>query len=341
MYWHGVFGGLYLNYLRFAVLREILKAEAALAEADPPFPAFRFIGTSHSDRSGSERKPDSECSVLVTGGEVNWVIDPRTSQVISAGSIEREVDVIDVLARRFEAYHATMREADKGADQSTPASIHDLAEVAPAGWREGFGYDLSRRGCFADRVLTDDIGLDRLASVDYRAELGPESGHWSVHVYEEYLKLSSDCGPWHREKVYKFDKRGRTGEMHYSLSRNDSASFAGTAYVEFNLGLLAGDAPDRYYVLPDGSHRPLSAKFELDGQDEIICVDEWTGVRIHVGVPGSEWLGVYPVKTLSRGEGGLEMTYQGTCTLFRMPIDLKSGEAWNCRAFMRLSVIER
>ncbi len=335
-YWHGVFGGLYLNYLRFAVHREVLAAEKAFMRADSPPKTIRFLGTRHVDSEKGVEIPEPESAVLVATERVHWVIDPVTGQIIAAGDLEREIDVIDVLARRPEAYHATMKESDEIDEAAEPASIHDMVEIAPPGWRDGHGYDECRRGCFADRVIDVPPSLDRLARVEYTVEVGPLCGFWDTRITGNSVELTNTHGPWRREKTFSLDNQGSTAIVHYRLSRSDHAAYNGFLLLEFNLGLLAGEAPDRYHLLPSGERLPLASDFELDGVSEAIAVDEWSNVRITCQVDGADWLGVYPVKTLSRSEGGLEMTYQGTSLVFRVPIKLGGGSAWNSGSRMTI-----
>jgi len=333
-YWHGVFGGLYLNYLRYAVHHEILLAEKEMAKAKVKFRAVRFIGTTRHLIEDSSDEPDPENDALVVSGDICWVIDPTTGQVISAGSIEKGIDVIDVLARRFEAYHATMRESGESNGADHPASIHDIHATPPQGWREGFGYDRCRRGCFADRLLSEHPGLDRLARVDYESEFGPGTTFWTMRTDNDPFTLDSVHGPWRRNKSFLIGHENNETAMQYSLSRDDGQSYDGVIFFEFNIGLLAGDAQDRYHLLQDGTRQLLSDKFELDGEKQAVIIDEWSGVRVQIDVPDSVWLGVYPVRTLSRGEGGLEMNYQGTSILFALPVDLNPNSEWRTEAKM-------
>ena len=277
---------------------------------------------------------DEQIAHLLQKPEVQRVIDPVSGQVIAAGDIEREIDVIDVIARRFEAYHATMKEAGEVSSDETPASIHDIVEVAPSGWREGHGYDRSRRGCFSDYVLIGKPSIEKLARVEYQAEIGPDSAPWELSLKGGLVELNSTHGIWTRKKVITFKDKGACADLHYTLSRTGGGVFEGFFLMEFNLGMLAGDAPDRYHLLPSGQKVPLSSRFELDGAFETVCVDEWSNVQVRLQVEGADWSGAYPVNTLSRGEGGLEMNFQGSCVIFRLPLKLEEGSVWTTDAKM-------
>ncbi|HDS30920.1 MAG TPA: DUF1926 domain-containing protein [Firmicutes bacterium] len=335
-YWHGVFGGLYLNYLRFAINREILKAEKALRYADPPPEMTRYLGTRRFDREKGDDVPETEAPVLMATEKVHWIIDPVTGQIISAGDILMEVDVIDVIARRFEAYHATMKEAHEVADDSAPASIHDIVEIAPEGWREDHGYDLCRRGCFGDSVFPYAPSLEKLVKVEFQPELGPACAFWNMRTLGGMIEMKSSREAWVREKLFNFENRGARVEVHEKLWRTDDREYEGYFLLEFNLGLLAGDSPDRFHLLESGQRFPLAVKMEHKGISRAVCVDEWTNVRIEIEVDGADWVGFYPVKTLSRSEGGLELTYQGTCIVFRIPLKISKGEVWTSDSRMEI-----
>ena len=320
-YWHGVFGGLYLNYLRFAINREILHAEGYLREYLDSF--VRKIGTVHLSGVGGRKVRESDSVILLCQNPiVQWGIDPVTGQVISAGSVEKKVDVIDVIARRFEAYHATMKDADDSGAASQPASIHDIQEIAPKGWRDDFGYDPCRRGCFGVRFN------------EGQSRMGPESGPWSVDAGSETLILERHSGQIVQNKTFTSLTNEPVLKMAHSMKSLDGFHLTGDFEIEFNLGLLAGNASDRYIRLSDGKKFPLETKLDHIDGSAIDVIDEWTGVRVRLDVPDSKKIKTYPVKTLSRGEGGLELNYQGVCIVFRCPIDLGMSESHRIEASM-------
>lgn len=112
VYWHGVFGGLYLPHLRHAIWRELARAESLLRK---------------------DQRLDFEILDLDADGSAEiWIHSAETSVVISTargGSIELLLDfatgnnLADALTRRLEAYH----EVDEGVGEKVPVDPHDRA----------------------------------------------------------------------------------------------------------------------------------------------------------------------------------------------------------------------
>jgi len=89
-----------------------------------------------------------------------------------------------------------------------------------------------------------------------------------------------------------------------------STPFDTEIIVQFDFGLLAGDAPDRYYDFKYGRERMLYVG-DLD-TESIRLVDEWQGFAVDITVDGGCAFRMYPIETVSASESGLERTYQGS-----------------------------
>ncbi len=153
-YWHGVFGGLYLPHLRSAIWRHLAIAERELRTGEP-------LSVERVDLDGD-------------GYEELWVHSDRFSALVSperGARIEEytlfhnEINYVNVLTRRREAYHELAPDAHaEGASPGTP-SIHDiertlrLTRLPPE--------DLDDRAMFVDRVLPASLDLDHYAAADY------------------------------------------------------------------------------------------------------------------------------------------------------------------------------
>jgi alpha-amylase len=95
--------------------------------------------------------------------------------------------------------------------------------------------------------------------------------------------------------------------------------------IEFNINLLAGDAPDRYYDIP-GLHledRKLGSLGELRDISEVRLVDEWNRMSVFLKVDRRSNLWRFPIETVSLSESGFEKIFQGSCLFFYWPLELE------------------
>jgi alpha-amylase len=156
-YWHGVFGGLYLPFLRAEIWRNLAEAERELRDGEP-------IACESIDIDGD-------------GHRELWIHSSRFSAIVSparGGALEElsrfalGENLADTLTRRREAYHVAAMEPSSRATstqgESAP-SIHDiessigLVELPPA--------DLDDRSLFVERVLPASVTLERYARAAY------------------------------------------------------------------------------------------------------------------------------------------------------------------------------
>jgi alpha-amylase len=98
--------------------------------------------------------------------------------------------------------------------------------------------------------------------------------------------------------------------------------------IEFNINLLAGNAPDRYYHVPGQSlkDRKLASMGELKDVSEIHLIDEWNGMDVILKMDKRGHLIRFPVETVSLSESGFEKIFQGSCLLFYWPLELELGK---------------
>lgn len=156
-YWHGVFGGLYLPFLRGAIWEHLAVAEEILREG--------------------EGLACERLDVDADGRDELWIHSNRFSAIVSpwrGGAIEElthfaaRVNLADTLTRRREVYHVLAREEARAAalaGQGGVPSIHDLEhglaldELPPV--------DVDDRAIFLERVLPADVGADQVERGEY------------------------------------------------------------------------------------------------------------------------------------------------------------------------------
>jgi len=102
-YWHGIFSGIYLNYLRHAVYENILKAEAVMDSHARGSDDYADITITDLDRDGREE-------VLLTSSMLNLYFSPAQGGTLFEIDYKpKNFNLVNNLARREEAYHEKIK----------------------------------------------------------------------------------------------------------------------------------------------------------------------------------------------------------------------------------------
>jgi alpha-amylase len=314
-YWHGLFGGLYLNYLRDAVYRHLIEAET-LAE--------RVLGTGDKPTViEHDLDADLQRELILQNADVAAYVKPDLGGgVFELDYRPKRFNLLNVLGRRAEGYHGRLLEAARksaGGGGGGPVSIHDLTAVKSAGLEELLRYDRHARLGFVDHFFAGGTTLDGVMRNQYG-----EDGDFASGVYEVVDMSASAAGA----KVL-LRRKGKVGARNVTVDKTLSleggklsASYriAGEGTVTFgsesSLTLLAGDAPDRYYRVAGRElgkdERKLASSGELPAGTAIEMVDEWDKFFVRVTATPGATMWRYPLETASQSEGGFERTYQAS-----------------------------
>jgi len=332
-YWHGLFGGLYLNYLRHANYERMIAAEN-LAEAKAIEDGTLFtLEVSDFDADGVDE-------VLVENPVINAYVSPHYGgSILELDYRPKRFNLTNVLTRRKEAYHAKivagLEPEQAGGDQ--PKSAHELVKVKESGLDKILAYDRYDRRLFLDHFLGPDVTLEAFASADY-----DEEGDFVGQPYEcakaakagdaievelartAGVRVGEEWVPVRVEKAYRF---GRDGVflVTYTIVNLGDRKVDVWFGSEANIGLLAGDADDRRYVVPDHDlkdSKPAS-RGELEGVGEVRMEDDWSGVRVSFGLEPAAGFWRFPLETVSQSEDGFERNYQASSLLFHWHLSLK------------------
>ena len=345
-YWHGLFGGLYLNSLRHGLTEAMLRAQSLLDSAQ--LGPGDFLRAERLDFDA-----DLEDELLVRNRQLFASIDPAEGGSLSELSyLPKAYNVTDVLCRRDEGYHDKLRamEAREAAGQtqggSAPASIHELAHSKERDLGRYLVVDGYRRVSFLDRVHAlgqpldglrggGDFDLADFSKRAYRIEalaISPEEGE----PREAVVRLSvdgtvADGGgrvPLSIDKSYAFRRDEARLTVDYRLVNPGDRPLSILFAPELNLTLLAGDNAERFYELPEGRRVRLNFRGQVASAERIRLVECWAGFKLEVAALQPFELYCYPVETISQSEGGFERTYQGSCLLLRTPVTVPPrGEA--------------
>jgi alpha-amylase len=335
-YWHGVFGGLYMPFLRFTIYEQLLKAEA-------------LIATKH-ERPGTgiaDFDLDGQPEVKLHTPKLNAYLRPH------AGGVLYELDdregcrtLTSVLMRRFEAYHKTLQKAvEEGSLQIVGASeevqtIHGRARAKESGLEKDLHYDRFPRASLMDHFLPADVDPGQLRAGECR-ELGDFLGaEYELHnprsrACQVTLRRKAVIGPPDGLRPVELAKRislsGNSLEARYVLSFPEGAPDDTLFAVEFNIGLMAGDAPDRNFFSGNRENLGnLSTVLRRTDESRLGIIDEWLKLELWFSIEPSAGFWTYPVHTVNESEGGFERVYQGSALLPYWRLKAQPGEEQIC-----------
>ncbi len=332
-YWHGLFGGLYLNYLRHAVYENLIQAETLVRKAS---------GQAGWETASLDYDLDGHDEIIARHPRLTAILAPaRGGAVVELDFHPAAFNITNVLERQEETYHQAIRDHahHEDAGDTQPQSIHDRVRFKQEGLESQLIYDRNERLSFQDYFVPKDITLDQVAAgtFDSSGNLAGQPfdvAHASTGSGEECrVELSRDLVLPGNGKSARLGKRlifqtgGEGISAHYELTHTGSEAIHGLFAVEFNISLLAGDAPDRYYMDPAGefSGRPLVTRGEVYERRRWAMRDEWSKVEISWTLDQPTRILFYPVETVSQSEDGFEKTYQGSCVWMLLEVDLQPG----------------
>lgn len=314
-YWHGVFGGIYLNNLRHANYSSLIKAETLLDKIENR----KTITISEEDFNS-----DGEKELIVETDTFAIYFDASQGGMITEIDYKpRHFNALNIVNRRKEAYHAKLLNAQKPGESKGAKSIHDMVLTKEVGLEKLLVYDWYRHGSHLDHFLAPGTTFDEVAKMTFQ-----DHGDL-LHAISHPTHISDG-----QTAEITFDRKvslgARTGlRLTKRLSLTQSSSAINVAYrftnessepirlrfaPEWCFNLLAGDAHDRYYrtngqKVESGNMRSSG---ELPGSTDLELVDEWLklSMRLRADAAASFWR--FPIETVSLSEAGFERVYQGS-----------------------------
>lgn len=339
-YWHGVFGGLYLQHLRQSVYRHLITAERWVERLEAPSAKAR--GVILRDVEG-----DGQAEVTLTTDELQLIVAPaRGAAVMECDVRKAGINLGNTLMRQPEAYHATLAKATSSLVERLvgggehPPSIHELLGTKEEGLESLLVYDRYPRWSGIEHFLPVKPSADDLRRNVVRDLVEPLGAYrcWPAKRSatatgpaiegERLVALPSDERGSH---VLRMHKRvalhpkapqwmwrlhvSHTGDAAPETRARESA-WAGWLGVEWNLSLR--DA--RALALHGASHG-----------DSLVLEDADQHLRVTFTADRALDYFLFPIETVSGSEEGLERTYQGLSVWWGSAIHCAPGQPWELR----------
>ncbi|MBP2689614.1 MAG: hypothetical protein H6Q83_1801, partial [Deltaproteobacteria bacterium] len=325
VYWHGVFGGLYLNHLREAAYANLLRAEAASdAVLHGEEEQWTEAERGDIDRDGGEELllKTSRLTLLAhahDGGAVTEISLPR-----------RAVALGHVLTRREEGYHEKFRREVGSFDGST--SIHDAIVLKDPSVLSALGVDPWQRASFREAYYGGGVPPEAILEGTVSPRCITAGREASVTVNRRGSRLAAEFAvPFggegidlHLVKSLVLRADGERFEARFLLENRGADTVSGGLCSEWNLNMLSGNGPDRYYE-GMGEACALSSSGVAKGVRGFRVVDAWRNVAAEAALDRECVVLRAPVETASLSESGAEKIHQGVCLRILFPVRLEPG----------------
>ncbi len=316
-YWHGVFGGLYLPHLRFALYRQLIRAQRLLDVglfASKEEPLWEITDWNCDGKPEYTLNSHEVYLSISHNGEIDqfWLKDTG-------------INLTDTLTRRFEAYHEMV-----GGKAEAGTKLENTLGEKEANLRGYLTYDRRMRRSLGDVFMKPGTGFGEYASQGYDIAFRFEAKEVTLARRPEEtevkflgIAISPEGTVIGVEKKIILAKGSPNLRAEWKFS--NPVTHSGKGAVEFRFGtealfcLLAGNAPDRYieWDAPPGqvTGRPrdiLASHGEMPGTSRVTVADEWLKLRCEAAFPGAGSAWRDAIETVSQSEGGYERVYQGT-----------------------------
>ncbi|MGI6318446.1 MAG: alpha-amylase/4-alpha-glucanotransferase domain-containing protein [Dethiobacteria bacterium] len=336
-YWHGVFGGLYLNFLRAAVYENLIKAENIIVRELHPRDNWLEIKVEDRDYDGFQE-------IILNNEYYGLLLSPNLGGSLWELSYRpAAVNLLDTLTRRKETYHDDLLKQEIIKNNGNESSngnngvktIHKRFAVKEDGLQDFLVYDRYPRGALLDHFLPPETDLDSFSRgtftetgdfllQPYKAEIERLQGKVTVSFQR---RGAVDKGELLLRKKIFLETSSQSIKIEYNLQNTGEEELPFKFGSEFNLAFLSGDSPERYYHIPGRAlgETHLAGSGEEEEVEELMIFDEWRKLEVALRFSPAARVWRFPIETVSQSEGGLERVYQQSVIVPNWDLTLGSG----------------
>ncbi|ACF13372.1 4-alpha-glucanotransferase [Chloroherpeton thalassium ATCC 35110] len=318
-YWHGVFGGTYLPNLRHPIFTALIEADVALDKIDNKDGNVGVV-TTDFDKDG---KPE----IILKSNELSLYLKPSEGgKLIELDYKRARKNILDIFTRQEEGYHNKIR--------SEPDGAMSLPHFKEAGLETHLNYDRYRRGSFIEHFLPMETSVEELY---HGAQRELSDFHLTPFAFKtkgtkaKQKVTFTKTGNVHVEganlpveltKAITLEQGKSEFQVQYELKALEKSLKVMFA-VENCYGLLAGDAPDRYYYVPGIELEDAKLRSMGEVRSAVIGLkDEWLNIDARLEASQEARIVRYPIETISLSEAGFERVYQASAVFFCFELTL-------------------
>lgn len=304
VFWHGVFGGLYLPNLRDNAYRYLLEIESSLARKKTALSFFDI------DLDGYEE-------LKVLSRDLSLVFSSRYGgQLMEFGSLERLFNWQNTLMRRHEAYHEKIlhpKNVTPKMHEEEIQSIHSDAALLDSALKEELVYDWHPKYSFIDHIGTEAFSFEAFKRASFH-----EAGDFvnQPFVFDAKNMTFTREGGIYLDKKYDTlcVKKYGFKTKSFSLAVQMQSEYRGELYYALECNFHFAH-PEK--VLLNG--QKVGEGLSLVGVERVVLEDSYTQKALHISLDKKCMLHAYILNTISQSESGFERTAQQISLLLTLP----------------------
>ncbi|RMF96105.1 MAG: DUF1926 domain-containing protein [Candidatus Schekmanbacteria bacterium] len=310
-YWHGLFGGIYLHHIRSAVYKNLIDAQRFLDE---------YSGNSSSKIEVEEEDYDfdGKNEVILSNNNLSlWINPSYRGSIVEIDWMEKGMNVLNVLTRRYEPYHSEIGNQIKKVD-----------EIVYMGDEENFFYDKFYRTSFTHLFLEEDISYTDFISNSekiWSLNRGIQEFDYLIkkrNKVAEVLLIGKNNNPAIPilKKRYFLEEGKNFFSFLWEIENVEDSYENKKIALEINLSLTSADSEGNRFLLFKNRNNSMEYDFKslFVVQEISKCKIESKCDSAEISIEFSQPCSCYsyPLKTISRSERGFDFIYQGTCLIF-------------------------
>jgi hypothetical protein len=372
-YWHGVFGGVYINHLRVATWEHLIAAEdLADGPAHDATAVLVDVDLDGQDEALLESPAQLAVIDLAEGGGIGeWDLRAVRHNLTAVlrrrpeASHIRLLEGVRVAAQRLAAEEERLAAEDGPAQDGAPknaaaedgdengdaprdehvATIHDHVMANEEGLAGRIAYDRHERRSGLVHLLDVATTHEDFANAAYE-----EQGDFVDQPFEVLalapglLRVRRD-GAFYGggapqavriEKTLSLagDRAAPSARLEVTVTNRSPQPIATVLAVDWALNLLGGGGNPQAYYRVRGERMTHDGIGADDAPGVVSFGNDWIGLEVDAVAEPNAAVWWQPIETISNSEGGSERVYQGSSLLFRWPVDLAPGASMTAR--MRL-----
>jgi len=303
VFWHGVFGGLYLPNLRDNAYRYLLEIEKSRARKKVQFEVLDI-------------NKDGQDELKVLTQNLSLVFSSKYGgQMIEFGSLDRLFNWQNTLMRREEAYHEKILHPQSEGSHSTNSddeieTIHNDSMEIDESLKDELIYDWHPKYSFINHFSKKAFTLENFKHLTFK-----EVGDFANQAF----KLEKNRAKFVREGGIYLDKTYPTKIIQKYSFDNNSISTKVNVKGEYSKRLFYAMEFNFHFAHPDKvtfNSKTLNDGFMQENCDELIIVDDFTNKILKLTIDRKCNIYGFILNTISQSESGFEKVAQGISFIF-------------------------